>query len=76
MSDDKKKEVVYNKDGTVRKDLGRKASKVKANQRVVSYLTDNELNELKEIAENEDRTISFVIRKAVQEFIKIIEIIK
>lgn len=71
MSEEKKKEIIYNKDGTIRKDLGRKATKTPtASQRVVSYVTEDELNELKNIATNEDRAVSFMIRKAIQEFIK------
>lgn len=42
----------------------------KADKRVVTYLNKSELDMIKEIAKSEERTNSYILRQAVQEFIK------
>ncbi|MAD43143.1 MAG: hypothetical protein CL623_12235 [Arcobacter sp.] len=42
----------------------------KADKRVVTYLNQNELDKIKEIAKSDERTQSYILRQAVQEFIK------
>ncbi|MGA1941263.1 ribbon-helix-helix protein, CopG family [Arcobacter sp. YIC-310] len=42
----------------------------KADKRVVTYLNEYELDKIKEIAKSEERTNSYILRQAVQEFIK------
>lgn len=42
----------------------------KADKRVVTYLNQFELDKIKEIAKSDERTQSYILRQAVQEFIK------
>ncbi len=42
----------------------------KADKRVVTYLNKFELDKIKEIAKSDERTQSYILRQAVQEFIK------
>jgi hypothetical protein len=46
------------------------ADEEKADKRVVTYLNESELDKIKEIAKSEERTNSYILRQAVQEFIK------
>lgn len=41
-----------------------------ANKRVVGYINNFELEKIKEIAKSDKRTQSYILRQAVQEFIK------
>ncbi len=69
----KKEDIVLNKDGSIRKTQGRKKSlndDEKASERIVSYINKNELEDITRIAKIENRTNSYILRQAVQEFIK------